>query len=332
MKRFAFLAVLAAAVISGCGKSNTDNTSASNGATPPPAASKKVKLAFITNNTAPFWTICRKGCEQAVKEQPNIDLDFRLDADATANTQKQLIQDLLTKSTMGIAISPETPAAQTETLNAVADQPGHVLVTSDSDAPDSKRAFYIGTDNEKAGEQAGQEILKALPNGGKIMLFVGNVGSQNAIDRIGGIKSVLKDKVTILDVRTDDAIAQTAKANAQDTITKYPDISMLVGIYSYDGPAIVSAVTEAGKKGQIKVICFDEEDVTLQGIKDGVVTSTIVQNPYEFGHQSMLDMYQYLTSADHSFIPADKRIIVPTRVIGKDNVDEFWADLKLKRA
>jgi ribose transport system substrate-binding protein len=61
------------------------------------------------------------------------------------------------------------------------------------------------------------------------------------------------------------------------------------------------------------------------------VTSTIVQNPYEFGHQSMLFMYKYLTETDHSFVPKDGKIIVPTRVITKDTVDAFWTDLKAKR-
>ncbi len=317
MKRFAFLAVLAAAaglVFSGC-----QNSSGS-----------KVKLAFVANNVSNFWTICRLGAEQAVKEQPNIDLDFRLNPDKTAAGQKQIVQDLLAKGIQGIAISPYDPANQGDLLNSVVDQKA-VLVTSDSDAPNSKRVCYIGADNEAAGEQAGQEIVKALPDGGKIMLFVGDMGAQNAIDRIAGIKTAIKDsKVSIIDVRTDGANTQNAKNNADDTITKYPDIAMLVGIYDYNGPAIVNAVTGANKIGKIKVVCFDYQDATLKGIKDGVVTSTIVQNPFEFGHQSMLFMYKYVTQTDHSFVPASKKIIIPTRVINKDNVDAFQADLEAK--
>jgi ribose transport system substrate-binding protein len=290
----------------------------------------KVKLAFITNNSSGFWTICKKGADLAVKEQPNIDLDFRITADATASAQKQIIQDLLAKGTQGIAISPEDADKQTDTLNSVASQA--LLICSDSDAAKSKRVCYIGTDNEAAGEQAGQEILKALPDGGKIMLFVGDLGAQNAHDRKAGIEKALTgSKVTIIDTRTDDADHQRAKTNAEDTITKYPDISAMVGLWSYNGPAIVDAVTSAKKIGQIKVICFDEEDGTLKGLQDGVVTSTIVQNPYEFGHQSMLFMYKYLTETDHSFVPKDGKIIVPTRVITKDTVDAFWTDLKAKR-
>jgi ribose transport system substrate-binding protein len=54
------------------------------------------------------------------------------------------------------------------------------------------------------------------------------------------------------------------------------------------------------------------------------VQSTIVQQPFEFGYLSMIDMVKYL-KGDKSFLPADGKIIVPTRVIDKTNVKEFTA-------
>ena len=111
---------------------------------------------------------------------------------------------------------------------------------------------------------------------------------------------------------------------------KYPDIACLVGIWSYNGPAIVNAVKSAGKAGKVKVVTFDEEDDTLQGIKDGIVDSTVVQNPYEFGHQSTLLLAKKLRGEEVQ-IPENKQVIVPTRAIDKSNVDEFWANLKKLR-
>src|SRR5207244_5379388 len=61
--------------------------------------------------------------------------------------------------------------------------PYTTLFRSDSDAPDSNRMAYIGTDNIAAGKQAGALIREALPNGGKIMLFVGKIDAQNAKER-----------------------------------------------------------------------------------------------------------------------------------------------------
>jgi ribose transport system substrate-binding protein len=116
------------------------------------------------------------------------------------------------------------------------------------------------------------------------MVFVGTLDAANAQQRLQGIKDTLQNtNIKILDVRTDNADRVRAKANAVDTFVKYPDVAALVGLWSYNGPAITGAVRDAGKVGKVKIICFDEEDETLQGIKEGTIYSTVVQQPFEFG-------------------------------------------------
>jgi ribose transport system substrate-binding protein len=229
----------------------------------------------------------------------------------------------------GIAISPIDPANQTLFLNEVAKQA--LLITHDSDAPKTDRACYVGTDNVAAGRQAAGLIKKALPQGGKIMVFVGTLDAQNARERFAGVKESLKDSnVQIIDVRTDDADRVRAKANVLDTIVKYPDIACLVGLWSYNGPAILNAVKESGKAGQIKIVCFDEEDETLAGVRDGAIFATVVQQPYEFGYQAIHLMDKVL-NGEKSAIPANKQIIVRTLAIDKAGVDAFAARLKKLR-
>ena len=113
-----------------------------------------------------------------------------------------------------------------------------------------------------------------------------------------------------------------AKANAADTIVKYPDIAGLVGLWAYNGPAILNAVKEAGKTGKIQIVCFDDDAQTLAGIEAGSIRGTIVQQPYEFGYQAIKLMEKVL-NGDKSAIPATKQIIVPTLVVNSANVDEF---------
>jgi len=282
---------------------------------------KKTKLAFVTNNASDFWTIARKGVEQADKELPKVEVEFRIPADGTAAEQKRIVDDLLAKGIAGMAISPVDPDNQTQLINDAAKQA--LVVTQDSDAPQSARAFYIGTDNHAAGLQAGQLIKEALPQGGKIMVFVGKIDARNAQERYQGIKDALQgSKVEIIDVRTDDTDRIRAKSNASDTLVKYSDVAALVGLWSYNGPAILNAVTDAGKVGQVKIVCFDEEDETLAGIKNGAIQATVVQQPYEFGYQSVQMMSKFL-GGDKSGIPPSKQIFVPTLIIKKDTVDAF---------
>jgi ribose transport system substrate-binding protein len=292
-------------------------------------AGTKHKLAFVTNNPSEFWTIARKGTEKAAKEIPNIEVEFRIPAGGTAAEQQSIIDDLLANGVKGIAISPVDPKNQTGMLNRVAEQA--VVVTQDSDAPDSNRMCYIGTDNVAAGRQAGQLLKEALPQGGKIMVFVGVLDAENAKQRFQGLKEAIAgSNITVIDVRTDNTDRVRAKSNASDTIVNNPDIAGMVGLWSYNGPAILSAVKEANKIDKIKIVAFDEEDETLNGVKDGAIYATVVQQPFEFGYRSMELMAKVL-GGDKSQIPASKQIFVPTLAIKKADVEEFTKKINALR-
>jgi ribose transport system substrate-binding protein len=293
------------------------------------AADKKLKLAFVTNNASDFWTIARAGTTKAAQELPNVSVQFKIPEDGTAATQTRILDDLLSAGVDGIAISPVDPKNETLKLDEVAKQA--LLFTHDSDAPDSARVCYVGTDNVAAGRQAGDLIKQALPDGGKIMVFVGTLDAQNARERFTGIKESLKgSKVEIIDCRTDDTDRVRAKANVLDTLVKYPDVACLVGLWSYNGPAILNAVKDSNKVGKVKIVCFDEEEETLAGVKDGAISATVVQQPYQFGYQAITLMSKYL-NGDKSVVSADKKVIVPTLAITKDKVEEFAANLKKLR-
>ena len=320
--RFLVIAAALTLLVPSCGNkdSSAPSTSGSGG-----AAKKKLKLAFVSNNASSFWTIARAGTADAVKELPDVNVDFRIPSTGTAAEQRQILDDLVAKGIDGIAVSPVDPANQTEFLNKIAEQT--LLICHDSDAPTSKRVCYIGTDNEAAGVEAAKLIKEALPNGGKIMLFVGTLDAQNAKERYAGIKKELSgSKIEIIDVRTDETDRVRAQKNVEDTLVKYPDVACLVGLWSYNGPAILNAAKNGGKAGTVKIVCFDEEDETLAGVAAGLIHGTIVQQPYEFGKQAIARMAKYLRG-DKEALAGGKQI-VPTLSIRKDNVADFQAKLK----
>lgn len=306
-----------------------NNAGSGGGGSTPGGGGKKLRLAFVTNNPSDFWTIARKGTEKAAAELPNVEVEFQLPGQGTAAEQQRIVDDLVAKGIDGMAISPNDPANQVQMLNRVASQA--LVVTQDSDAPASNRAFYIGTDNVAAGEQAGKLVKEALPQGGNIMVFVGKADAQNAKERYEGLKKALEgSNIKILDLRTDDTDRVRAKSNPADALVKYNDLVGMVGLWSYNGPAILSAVKEANKVGKVKIIAFDEEDETLAGVKEGSIYATVVQQPFEFGYQSIKLMAQVL-GGDKSVIPASKQIFVPTLAIKKDGVEEFIAKINKLR-
>jgi ribose transport system substrate-binding protein len=281
----------------------------------------KKTLAFVVNVPADFWTIARRGTEKAQKELPNYNIEMYIPGQMSAAEQKRILEDLLAKNVAGVSISPVDPDNSTEILNQVAAKAA--LFTQDADAPKSNRVMYIGTDNVAAGRQAGELMKKALPNGGKAMLFVGTMDAANARERSQGIKEVLAGtKIEIIDIRTDGGDQAKAKANVEDTLTKYPNIDLLVGLWAYNTPQIYNAVKAAGKTGKVKIVGFDEDQQTLRGITEGAIDGTVVQQPFEFGYQSMIKLAKYI-EGDKSVVPANKMDIVPTQIVDKTNVKEF---------
>ncbi|MCQ4160617.1 sugar-binding protein [Roseomonas sp. GC11] len=289
-------------------------------------AQEKKALAFVVNVSADFWTIARRGIEKANREYPQYTMEMIVPAQASAAEQRRIVDELLARRVAGIAISAINPGNSTEMLNRAAAQ--SVLFTTDSDAPNSNRVVYIGTDNVAAGREAGKQMKAALPQGGKAMLFVGTMDADNARERVQGIREALAGgNIEIVDVRTDESDMARAKRNVEDTLARRSDIDLMAGLWAYNTPQIYQAVKGAGREGKVKIVGFDEDGLTLRGIAEGVIHSTVVQQPYEFGYQSMVGMVKYL-EGDRSFIPPGKQIIVPTKIIDRSNVQEFQAQMR----
>ncbi|WP_088342568.1 MULTISPECIES: sugar-binding protein [Rhodomicrobium] len=293
-------------------------------------AQEKKSLAFVVNGASDFWKIAEAGVKKAQSELPKYELSLKYPEQSAAAIQQRLMDDLVAAGTDAIMVSAVDPKTSTEALDRIAKQVP--LFTTDSDAPNSKRLAYIGSSNVELGKDAGGLIKKALPNGGKCVGFVGLPGADNARERIEGIKAALAgSKVELVDVRGDDIDQTRAKRNVEDTLAKSPNIDCMVGIYSYNTPRIYEVLKEAGQLGKIKIIGFDEDPITLGGVKEGTISGTVVQNPYEWGYKGMKLMAAYL-EGDKSGIPANGLIIVPGQVIEKSNVDKFESELKSRIA
>lgn len=330
--RFSILIVLAL-VAAACGGPEPASeapgaaSSSDTAASPSPADSESegtIRVAFVTNNTSDFWTIAEAGTKKAASEL-GCEVLFRKPSMGTAQEQQQIIEDLIVSGVSGIAISPNDPQNWTETLNRFAEQVN--LITQDSDAPESDRICYIGTNNYDAGVAAGELIKKTLPEGGEIMMYVGRLDAQNAQDRQRGIQDTLEGtNITIIDTMTDETDRAKAMANVQDTLVTHPEVDCLVGLWSYNGPAILNGVRDSGKLGDVKIVCFDEEEETLLGVAEGHIEGTIVQQPFEFGYQSVRLLVQ-LAHGDRSAVPEDGTLYVPVKTITQENVDDFRATL-----
>ncbi|WP_214470204.1 sugar-binding protein [Mesorhizobium sp. dw_380] len=289
-------------------------------------ADDKPTLAFVVNGASDFWKAAEAGVKKAQGELPDYTLELKYPEQSSVAIQQRLMDDLVTAGVKGIMVSAVDPKTSTDGLNKIASQTA--LFTTDSDAPQTKRVAYIGSSNVDAGKQAAEIAKKAMPNGGKCLGFVGLLGADNAKERIQGMKDGLAGtKIELVDVRGDDIDQARAKKNVEDALVASPDVTCMVGFYSYNTPRIYEALRDAGKLGSITVVGFDDDPITLGGVKEGTIAATVVQQPFEWAYQGMKLMASYL-KGDKSGIPAGNLIIIPTKIIGKDDVDAYAANLK----
>src|SRR5690242_7707146 len=199
-----------------------------------------LKLAFVTNNASDFWKIASNGVHKYESES-GVHVDIKMPPTGAVAEQKQILENLVSQGYNGIAVSVIAPDDETADINRACRKTN--VITQDSDAPKSDRLIYIGTNNYEAGKVLGQQIVKLLPNGGKMGVFVGTFSADNAAQRLKGIEDAIAGKNIEIIARKEDAKdAAKARSNVENVINAYPDVSLLCGLWSYNGPAIASAV------------------------------------------------------------------------------------------
>jgi ribose transport system substrate-binding protein len=294
-------------------------------------AQDKPEIAFVVNGPSDFWKIMEAAVAKAQTELPDVTLSFRYPERADAAVQRRMLDDLVAAGVDAISVSVVDPPTSTDALNSVAAQVP--VFTFDSDATQSKRIAYVGSSNTELGTAAGELMKKAMEGKtGKCIGFVGLPGADNAKERIQGYNEAVKGTgLELIDVRGDDIDQTRARANVDDVLVGQPDVNCMVGFYSYNPPRMYEALKDAGKLGQITVVAFDEDPITLGAVAEGSFAGTVVQNPYEWGITSAHLIADYL-KGDKSKIPADGVMIVPGLTLTKDNVKQFEEDFKKKLA
>jgi len=253
----------------------------------PRKADGAISVRIITNNASSFWTAMEKGMEDGKKEAGcEAQKVVPSGTTPTNSDQKAAFEQQMAANVDGIAVTPIEPDAFSSVIDSAIEK-GVPVVTFDSDSPKSKRLAYIGTNNYEAGKKAGDEAVKLLPTGGKFVAFVGNMSAQNARDRYQGFLDAVKGhNIEPLQDPFQDKADKTGAAyrNVADAITKYGDkINIFLGIWSYNGPAIIDEVAKAKLNGKVKIVAFDGDPKTLDALSKGTVDAAVVQKPYEFG-------------------------------------------------
>jgi ribose transport system substrate-binding protein len=325
--------LLAALCVSGCGSQDTNEKTPSVGGptkgdgapqTANPTSGSMPKLMFITNSNADWWNAVEKGMTDGGKEF-GCSVEMRRNEGKTQGQIDRLQEALGLADIQGVAVSViEADAPGVIDAMRALQKAGKIVIAIDSDvAADSAevRSAYIGTNNVKAGEAAGRAAAALRPQGGKVAVFVGTSGAANARERKEGFFRGAGSKFTEIETFDDGGDHSRARDNVQTAIGKYSDLGLLLGLWSYNAPAIAE---EAGKNPEFRkkttVVTFDLDEAAVDEIQNGHIDATVCQNPYEMGYQGVKLLKALLQKDDKAVkevLPDGKsrdtgvRVIVP---------------------
>ena len=284
------LALLAAA---GCGVERTTTAIPSAGPT-------GGRIVLLTNATSPFWDAAERGGRDAADALDLAARGLRFVIDKNTGGASGQIEQLKQYRGAGdvaaLALSvadPNNPAL----IDAIRDlrESGVPVVVVDSDVhadrpPDAAARFgYIGSANFRAGELAGQALAALKPGGGPFGTFVGYKSQGNAVERNAGVTAGAASVpgLTAAEFLGDDVDRAKARKNVRDFLDRHPDAVGLVGLWSYNPPAIVDVVNQLGVREKLAIVGFDAEPPTIAHLADGDIDALFVQNPYAMGREAV---------------------------------------------
>jgi ribose transport system substrate-binding protein len=233
----------------------------------------------------------------------------------------------------GILVSVADPNVMKPEIDA-AIAAGIPVITIDSDAPESKRLLFIGTNNYRAGTMGAQVAVKRLNGKGNVVFF-SMPGQPNLDERLRGYKDIFANSpaIKIIDVVNIKGDSRIAFDKTEEYLGKKgkDKIDAFICLEA-SAPKDVAEVVRRSHATDRVLIAMDTEKETLDGIKDGTIAATIAQKPFtmSFVGVHILDDLHHnkLNSLDHDWgkdanSPLPNFVDTGATLIDKSNVDQF---------
>jgi len=286
---------------------------------------KPIKIAVLGLENNPFWIPVKEGTMKAAEELAplNCKVDWiNAGAQHTTDVFSKAVEAAMAEGYDAIATVAGDSGLVPYINKAVA--AGIPVATFNSETSTAnKRLFFVGADLYQQGLTAGKNMVKVLGGKGKVAVITGFFSVEaHELRRKGFEDEVAKEApgITIVGRVENKDKADTAYSQAQDFMTANPDLSAIY--VTAGGPfGAAKAVEDAGKAGQVKIVCYDFVDETMQFVKTGVITGTLGQDPFAQGHDPAIRLYNYLVGG---VIPPAGRLLTRADFVTKDNISQFY--------
>ena len=254
-------------------------------------------VLVAANIDLPYWQEASAGLTDIGK---NAGVKVELVGPTTFSPSEELtaFQQVVAQHPSGILVSVSDPKLFKDPIDRAILQ-GIPVICIDADAPDSNRVLFIGTDNFRAGQDSGKRMATLLGGQGRVVIITLN-GQHNSEERVRGVNEALKkypgvQVVDTIDDRGDPRVAEDAVAAL---LAKKEKIDGIICLEASGGEGAADALHRLDMTEKIKIVAFDKDPQTLEGIERKWITATVVQKPYVMAYYGV----RFLDDLHHNVV------------------------------
>jgi ribose transport system substrate-binding protein len=266
-----------------------------------PYHQKDEQYYFISANiNIPYWQEAQAGLMDAAKE---MGVKAEMDGPTTLSPKDELdsFQKAVALKPAGILVSVSNADLFKGPIDAAVQQ-GIPVICIDSDAPDSKRVLFIGTDNFRAGQESAKRMADILKGQGQVVLIT-ITGQTNLDERVRGVNETLKKYPGIKVIQTidDKGDARNAYDGIAALISKKTKLDGILCLEASGGAGAADELHREDLTGKIAIVSFDKDPETLDWIARDGINATVVQKPYVMAYYGIKFLDDLHHNAVHEF-------------------------------
>lgn len=238
-----------------------------------------------TNAKIPYWQEAGAGLMAAAREL-KVQAEMVGPEAYDAEAERQEFKRIAGKKPAGILVSPGNAEVLKPEIDAAV-AAGIPVITIDSDAPQSQRLFFVGTNNFQAGQMGGKLLGKLLNGKGNVVFFT-IIGQKNLEERLNGYEAALEAfpgiKVSeVVDMKGD---ARIAFDKTMELVEKNAAVDAFVALEALSGSEVAEVLERKAVQGKT-IVAMDVAETTLGWIEKGRISATIMQKPYTMGYYGL---------------------------------------------
>lgn len=294
---------------------------------------KEERYVFVTTNVKlPYWEEAEAGFEDASKW---LGVKVEVSGPEKFSPEEELaaFQKAVSEKPSGILLSAARVDLFKDAIDGAIAQ-GIPVICIDSDAPNSKRLLFIGTDNFRAGMESGRRMGDLLKGQGRIAI-VSIPGQFNLDERVRGVNEALKKLPGIKVAQTIDDKGDPRSANDQISTllakTSKEKVDGIICLEASGGSGAAEALHRLDLTGKVPIVAFDKDPETLDFVEKGAIAATIAQKPYVMSYYGLKFLDDLHHNAVHEFKDWNTAPVAPmptfvdtgTAVVDKSNLKAF---------